>query len=169
MIAALDAAYDGGAGFGACALFETWDAALPCALHKVRLDAVAAYEPGAFYRRELPVLAAALKAAQAKPAAVLIDGYVWLGRYRRGLGAHLFEAIDGASPVIGLAKTKFSDDDWSLRVLRGRSVRPLYVTAAGMTVEEAAGRVAAMAGAGRIPLMMNCADRAAREASAAAR
>ena len=38
----------------------------------------APYEPGRFYRRELPCLLTALEAITARPATVIMDGYVWL-------------------------------------------------------------------------------------------
>jgi deoxyribonuclease V len=40
--------------------FDRWDTAVPIAHHVVDIDRVEAYEPGAFYRRELPCVRAAL-------------------------------------------------------------------------------------------------------------
>jgi deoxyribonuclease V len=54
-------------------------------------------------------------------------------------------------PVIGVAKTEFSGASPAARVIRGRSARPLYVTAAGIAVPEAAQVVREMAGSFRIP------------------
>jgi deoxyribonuclease V len=53
--------------------------------------------------------------------------------------------------VIGVAKTAFRNATHAAVVHRGAAKRPLYVTATGVTVEQAAGLVAAMAGPHRLP------------------
>jgi deoxyribonuclease V len=65
-------------------------------------------------------------------------------------------------PVIGVAKTPFRTATHAALVFRGRSARPLYVTAAGMTIADAARLVAAMAGSFRLPDALKRADRLAR-------
>ena len=62
----------------------------------------------------------------------------------------------------GLRPAAFRDASHAVRVFRGRSSRPLYVTAAGMTVTEAAAVVSEMAGQFRIPGALKLADRLAR-------
>ena len=58
---------------------------------------------------------------------VVIDGYVWLDEAQKaGLGAHLFAALEGKTPVIGVAKTHFLGAPAS-EVKRGSAERPLYV------------------------------------------
>lgn len=132
-----------------------------------RLPPAAAYEPGAFFRRELPLLRAALDLVRSPPDIVVIDGFVWLDAENRpGLGAHLHDAVK--IPVIGVAKTAFrSCESWSAATRRGKSTRPLFVTAAGLDQAEAAAMIAAMHGAHRIPTLVALADRAARETLAA--
>jgi deoxyribonuclease V len=128
-----------------------------------RVSPIAPYRPGAFYRRELPVLLAALQAAAAKPNILVVDGYVSLDpEGRPGLGARLAEAW-GGTIVVGVAKTPLHGDDWSSQVLRGGAKRPLYVTTFRMRQEEAAMHVASMAGAHRIPDLLRLADRLARD------
>jgi deoxyribonuclease V len=118
------------------------------------------YQPGAFYRRELPPLKAVIPAT-GRLALIVVDGYVDLDPGGRpGLGAHV-QAEFGV-PVIGVAKTAFTTATHAARVLRGRSSRPLYVTAAGMPIAEAARLVAAMAGQFRLPAAIKLADRLAR-------
>jgi deoxyinosine 3'endonuclease (endonuclease V) len=90
-----------------------------------------------------------------------VDGYVVLGT-RPGLGSHLFEALDGRIPVIGVAKSEFAGSD-AARVSRGRSGRPLFITAVGMSVETAAACIQAMHGPYRIPTLLRHVDRLARE------
>jgi deoxyribonuclease V len=125
-----------------------------------------AYAPGEFYRRELPLLLAALKKLDAQPDAILIDGYVWLDvKGRRGLGAHLFEELGQDVPVIGAAKTRFAGaETFAEQVLRGRSIAPLFVTAAGMESAQAAVHLKTMHGEHRIPALVALADRLARQA-----
>ncbi|WP_240643968.1 endonuclease V [Antribacter gilvus] len=128
------------------------------------LDDVAEYRPGAFYERELPSLRALL--AEVDPLDLLIvDGYVDLDPAgRAGLGAHVHTA--GLAPVvIGVAKTAFYAATHAVPVTRGRSVRPLWVTAAGLSVVEAAELVRNMAGDARLPDALRRVDRLARGAT----
>jgi deoxyribonuclease V len=60
--------------------------------------------------------------------------------------------------VIGVAKTAFHSATHAIPVRRGSAIRPLYVTAAGLPVDEAAALVAAMAGPHRIPDALKRAD-----------
>jgi deoxyribonuclease V len=164
VIACLDAAYEEAAAGVACVLFTGWDSPEAAAtLSRYFALTPAAYEPGAFYKRELPLLLEILGTADCAITTIIIDGYVWLGTDARpGLGAVLFSALDGKIPVIGAAKTRFRDDTWSVPVTRGKSGRPLFVTAAGMAAHEAADAIRTMHGEHRIPTMLNRADSAAR-------
>jgi deoxyribonuclease V len=164
-IACLDAAYSQTSASAACALFPGWEAATARVL-TWREGAAAAYEPGAFYKRELPLLLGVLGQAEHPPATIIVDGYVWLDAARRpGLGAILHEALAGKIPVLGVAKTSFGDAaSWCIPVTRGDSRRPLFVSAVGMDAEEAAARVRAMHGRHRIPTLLQLVDRAARDA-----
>ena len=120
----------------------------------------AAYRPGEFFRRELPPIRAVL----ARPgllALIVVDGYVDLEPSGRpGLGAHVH--AEYGVPVIGVAKTPFKTATHAVQIYRGRSARPLYVTAAGMRIAEAARMVDEMAGRFRIPDALRLADRLAR-------
>jgi deoxyribonuclease V len=120
----------------------------------------APYQPGQFYRRELPALRAVLPAA-GQLALIIIDGYVDLDPAGRpGLGAHVHAEYN--VPVIGVAKTAFRTATHAGQVLRGQSRKPLYVTAAGLSVTEAAHLVTRMAGKFRLPDALKLADRLAR-------
>lgn len=124
------------------------------------LAAVEPYHPGEFYRRELPPLRAVIPAA-AKLGLIVVDGYVDLDPDGRpGLGAHVH--AEYAVPVIGVAKTAFGTATHAARVLRGLSSRPLYVTAAGMTIADAGVLVTEMAGSFREPDALKRVDRLAR-------
>jgi deoxyribonuclease V len=110
------------------------------------------------------LLVGVLGMLKTRPAIVVIDGYVWLDEGRPGLGARLFEALGGRTPVVGIAKTAFRDAGWARAVVRGRSAKPLFVTAAGLGLDDAAEGVRSMAGAHRLPAMVAEADRLARGA-----
>jgi deoxyribonuclease V len=120
----------------------------------------APYQPGEFYRRELPALRAVIPAPGAL-ALIVVDGYVDLDPAGRpGLGAHVY--ADYGVPVIGVAKTAFRTATHAAQVFRGQSRKPLYVTAAGIDSAEAARLVAGMAGKFRLPEALKLADRLAR-------
>ena len=88
----------------------------------------------------------------------MIDGYVWLdSQNRKGLGAYLFDELGQSVPVIGVAKTRFAGSG-AVEVFRGKSSRPLLVTAAGIEVSQAAQNIQAMAGSSRIPVLLKRAD-----------
>jgi deoxyribonuclease V len=118
------------------------------------------YRSGEFYLRELPPLRAVLQDAGPLDL-IVVDGYVDLDPAGRpGLGA-LVHGEFGA-PVIGVAKSLFLTATHAALVLRGASARPLYVTAAGLPVADAAALVSEMAGPFRIPDALRRADRLAR-------
>jgi deoxyribonuclease V len=162
MIAALDVHYDDrtAGATGAAVLFEAWADAQSHSEHVVRTGGVAPYEPGAFYKRELPCLLAVLKSLPAAPSIVAIDGYVTLGD-KPGLGTHLWEALERRTPIIGVAKTRFHSAA-AKEVLRGGSLSPLYVTAVGIDLDEAAAHIQAMVGPHRIPTLLKRVDQLAR-------
>jgi deoxyribonuclease V len=165
-IAILDAAYtEQGAGVG-CVLARGWTAAEAAARFTKHVSGAAlGYEPGAFYKRELPLLLDMIRGLALIPCAYVIDGYVWLGPCKPGLGARLYDALGRSAPVIGVAKTSFRGDTWSTPIIRGGSSRPLFVTAAGLDGAKAAELIAAMHGDHRIPTLLKLADRLARAAA----
>ena len=127
----------------------------------VVLDSVAEYRPGQFYLRELPALRSVLQGVVGV-SLLIVDGYVDLepeGR-RPGLGFHCHQAF--GVPVIGVAKTRFEGATQAAEVLRGDSLRPLYVTAAGQSVAAAADLVAKMSGRFRLPDALKRVDALAR-------
>jgi deoxyribonuclease V len=122
------------------------------------------YEPGAFYKRELPLLLSIISDFDEPIEVIVIDGYVWIDANGvPGLGGHLFSSLGGRIPVVGIAKTRYRNDTWSISVVRGASRRPLFITSAGIQASEAAECVRRMHGDYRIPTILNIVDRAARE------
>jgi len=124
------------------------------------VSGVLAYRPGEFFVRELPPLRAVLDGVRGLRLLV-IDGYADLDPAGRpGLGAHAHAAF--GIPVIGVAKSEFRTATHAMPVLRGNSVRPLFVTAAGMPRTDAADLVSQMAGRFRLPDALRRADTLAR-------
>lgn len=123
------------------------------------LEHAAPYRPGAFFERELPAVEAVLAGVDLQ--ILLVDGYVDLDPDGRpGLGAHVHARL--RLPVIGVAKTAFATATHAVPVRRGASDRPLYVTAAGVPVADAAALVAAMTGPHRLPDALRRVDALAR-------
>ncbi len=165
MIACLDVDYREAAAFAAGLAFHDWADATPAIEKVVPVVGVHPYQPGQFFRRELPCLLAVLR--ELPPVAVVIvDGYVWLdGVSVAGLGAHLYQALARKVAVIGVAKTRFAGAGAAEEVFRGRSSRPLFITAAGMDAQRAAKQVRSMHGPNRIPTLLKHVDSLARRAT----
>jgi deoxyribonuclease V len=159
-IAFTDVQYRAPGAVAACVLAASWEASAPSAEWTCVLPAVAPYEPGAFFRRELPCLLEVLRPAPALEA-IVIDGYVWLdAEGARGLGAHLFEAL--RVPVIGLAKTAYRGSTFARAVPRPGSVKPLFLTSVGLEESVAAAHVARLHGVHRLPTLVKRVDALAR-------
>jgi deoxyribonuclease V len=121
---------------------------------------VAPYRPGEFYLRELPPIRAVLQGLS-EVGLLVVDGYVDLdpdGRPGLGARAHAEFGI----PVIGVAKSSFRTATHAIPVVRGSSARPLFVTAAGMPITDAADLVRRMTGRHRLPDALRRADTLAR-------
>jgi len=163
-IACFDVDYRGTVGRCACLTFNAFSDPAPSGQLVVDVPGVADYQSGEFFRRELPVVVAVLEKLPARPRLILVDGYVWLaaGTSRPGFGAHLYIALGGEVPVIGVAKNEFAGAP-SANVLRGSSRRPLYVTSAGIPLEQAAQSIRDMHGKFRMPTLLKQVDRLSRD------
>lgn len=165
-IAFVDVDYKGQGARAACILIRSWEAELFSSAYVRDIEEVEPYESGNFCRRELPCLLSVLQMLPALPEAVVVDGYVWLSSgCRPGLGARLYDALNRAAPVIGIAKSAFKGIEpcnCVVPVLRGTSLRPLFVTAAGIETNVAAERVRRMAGKYRIPEIVRITDALSR-------
>jgi len=122
---------------------------------------VAPYEPGAFYRRELPCLLGVLRNGP-QADLIIVDGYVTLAPGHPGLGAHLHEALQPKVPVVGVAKTRYQSATDAIEVRRGQSEAPLFVTAVGIDASAAATEVVRMHGPYRVPTLLRNVDQLAR-------
>ena len=163
MIACVDVHYRDPGAVAGCVLLRDWPDEHPAAELVERLGRVEPYRSGAFYLRELPGLLAVLRRVTDPLSAVVIDSYVWLGdETAPGLGAHLFEALGRGVPVVGVAKSRFRSATAAVAVTRGGSARPLFVSAAGIPLDQAAGHVRAMHGPFRLPTALKRVDRLCR-------
>lgn len=161
MYAAFDVHYmKDGCASAAAVLFSDYRDMEPAATLTLLLPGAAEYIPGQFYRRELPCIIALLQQIREPLDEIVIDGYVML-KDRPGLGMHLFNYLKGKVPVIGVAKSRFKDA-YAAEVFRGRSTRPLYVTAVGVNLQKAAEKIQVMHGDYRIPTLLKRADILAR-------
>jgi deoxyribonuclease V len=164
--AAVDVFYREQSAKAVCILFNDWTSTGIFSTHRSMVREVAAYEPGAFYKRKLPCILNVLQQVNLSLVdAVVVDGYVYLDEAgKKGLGAHLYEALQRKLPVIGVAKTAFHQNGRQVvSVYRGQSSRPLFVTAAGMNIQEAAAAIQSMAGAYRLPDLLQRLDRMTKE------
>ena len=146
-------------------VFSDWTAAEPIDTIVESVADVAPYVPGEFYRRELPCLWPVVLAARARNPidVVIVDGFVDLGPDRPGLGRHLHEHLRAEgirAAVVGVAKNPFRGA-MAAAVLRGDSELPLWVTAAGLSVEAAEAGVRAMHGPYRLPTLLRRVDQLA--------
>jgi deoxyribonuclease V len=161
MLACVDVDYRSSGAVAACVLFRAWSDADSAAEHVKEIAQVEPYQPGQFYRRELPCLLSVLAVVGEPLETIVIDGYVWLGDEKPGLGAYLYEALDRRIPVVGVAKTRFAGAA-AESVQRGESRRPLYVSAAGLDPRTAVRYIQAMHGAYRLPTLLRRVDQLCR-------
>ncbi len=163
MILAMDVQYADKEAVVAGVLFERWQDAEPIRDLTATVTNIAPYEPGSFYKRELPCILHLINQYHLFPTYIIVDGYVFLdGASRPGLGKYLFDALNQSIPIIGVAKRRFKGIDASYGVLRGESLTPLYVTAVGIEVVEAQRLVGLMHGRYRIPTLLKRVDQLCR-------
>ncbi len=163
MKAAVDVHYGREGAAAACVVFESWEDAAPAAVYRALVADAAEYRPGRFFERELPCLLAVLRAADQEFDSIVIDGYVHLRPGAgKGLGQHLREALPYETEVIGVAKNPLKVAGRSMTVFRGRSAKPLFVSAAGCPLDYAGRAVLRMHGPYRIPTLLKLVDGYAR-------
>lgn len=165
MILAVDVDYREDKAVAAGLLFRNWEDREPIQELLAHIPTVAEYEPGQFYKRELPCVLALLQQLKQLPEFIIIDGHVYLdGKQKPGFGKHLHDALEGMSVIIGVAKSRFKDTPAETEIFRGGSKRALYVTAAGINEAEAKGFVIRMHGEHRIPTLLKRVDQLSKQA-----
>jgi deoxyribonuclease V len=162
-LAVVDVHYTGTSAMAACAVARGWTDEIPSQEQTTVVPAVRPYRPGAFFERELPCILQVLSLVRTEYRAIVIDGYVDLDeRGTPGLGGHLYAHLQGSLAVIGVAKTAYHGSTFAAGVLRGSSRRPLFVTARGIPLDQAAYLVQQMHGKDRIPTLIKRVDSLAR-------
>jgi deoxyribonuclease V len=163
MNAILDVHYSGKHATAACVIFEDWTDAVALCTAKKTIETPGEYVPGRFFERELPCLLSILEDVRTRFETIVIDGYVHLeAPPQLGLGVQLARSIPYRASVIGVAKSPFRRVGRFVEVYRGRSRRPLFVSATGMSLAKAARLVGTMHGPHRLPTLIREADRICR-------
>lgn len=165
MILAFDTCYYDDKAKTVCIAFEHWTANSPAEVFTEVATGIAPYEPGAFYKRELPCIMSLLQQITLPNIeAIIVDGFVYLDDNNLpGLGAHLYHQLNGSIPVIGVAKTNFKTVETNKTTLtRGISHRPLYITAIGIDLTVASRLIEQMDGPHRIPALLKQLDTLSR-------
>jgi len=159
MILAIDVHYK--TNYAKCigVLFQ-WNDELPQKIIEDRVYNVAEYEPGQFYKRELPCILKIIEHVDLENVEVIIvDGHVYTSPETYGLGGHLFEAINHKVPVIGVAKNGFAHNKTMVRELfRGDSQKPLHISAIGINLQDAIENIKQMHGTYRMPTLLKILD-----------
>ncbi|UVD78983.1 endonuclease V [Myroides albus] len=142
-------------------LFESFDSKAPIDIIKKLLPPQKEYEPGAFYKRELPCILELVNTLNREYIElIIVDGYVYLDDHKKkGLGSYVFEALDTKIPVIGVAKSYFfTSAQLVAQVYRGESKKPLYVSAVGIELNKAKEYIQQMHGEYRMPYLLKLMD-----------
>lgn len=166
MILAIDVYYTEDSAKTVCIAFENWTDTDYAEAIVEWVSPVAEYESGAFYKRELPcILQVLYKMDLNAVSCIVVDGYVVLDDAGTpGLGAYLYEKLERKIPIVGVAKTNFAKNTQNrVAVLRGESVKPLYVTSIGYDMETAAAHIQSMHGEHRMPALLKKLDRITKE------
>lgn len=144
-------------------LFPSWDSDEIERVILKEINEIAPYEPGNFYKRELPCILSLLESVDEDLEVIIVDGFVSLGsEEKEGLGMYLYNAINRTIPIIGVAKKAFLDTPKECEVFRGTSIKPLFVTSIGVPLNEAKNLVATMHGKNRIPTQLKKVDQLCR-------
>ena len=150
-----------------CIVFKTEPEERVICQYCTKISPVNEYISGEFYKRELPCILAVLDEVKEgigleKISLALVDGFVLLDKGKKGLGAYLYEALKERLPVIGVAKTPYKGSESCLKIYRGQSKNPLFISSMGIDIDSAARFVMGLGGKNRIPDMLKRVDRLTR-------
>ena len=161
MIYAFDTYYQNGQAKTVCAGFQNWGDEHLAVTYEQTVIISSDYESGSFYKRELPCILQLLKNfALHKNDLIIVDGYVLLSdEGKLGLRGYLYNDLGHKIPVIGVAKNLFAGLNKNMRaVTRGKSKKPLYVTALGIDLDMVSEKIKNMHGEFRIPTLLKKVD-----------
>lgn len=164
MILAVDVDYRNAEAVVAGVCFKAWADEKPDKIYYCTISEIEDYEPGEFYKREMPCILQLIREYSLTPNVIVIDGFVLLGEDSTpGLGMHLYYALGENIPIIGVAKKAFKGTSPKTEILRGKSLKPLFVTSIGMDFESAKSNILSMHGMHRIPTLLKQVDRVCRK------
>lgn len=147
-------------------LFENWNAEKPAVELIAKMENIAKYESGLFYKRELPCILKLIEDHCLHPEFIVIDGYVFIdGISKPGLGFYLYNSLSCTIPVIGVAKSYFNGIPSYCELLRGNSKKPLFITSIGINLEPAKNYISKMHGKNRTPSLLKLVDQLSRKTS----
>ena len=160
MIIAVDVHYLENKAKAAGVTFCNWDDSEPLDIISSYTDNPLEYESGLFYKRELPCILNLLQFIDiSKIHTIIVDGYVCLNNEMKyGLGYYLYEHLGSKIPIIGVAKTAFHNNVAVVKVHRGKSDKPLYVSSIGIDIKDAAKNIQRMSGEYRLPKLLKLLD-----------
>jgi deoxyribonuclease V len=168
MILAFDTYYFDNKAKTVCITFESWVNESNFKVYDEILEDIAEYTPGEFYKRELPCILSLLNKIMREVdniELIIVDSFVYLdddGKF--GLGGHLHQALHGKIPIVGVAKTNFATiENLKKPLLRGDSIKPLFVTSIGIDLEKATELIQNMQGKFRIPTILKLLDTLTKE------
>ncbi|MDC1107053.1 endonuclease V [Prolixibacteraceae bacterium] len=166
MILAFDTYYFEDKAKTVCVAFERWTDEKPIHIFEEIITGVQPYEPGAFYKRELPCILSLLETIKIRDIdLIIVDGFVVLDDTgKNGLGGYLYEQLDQKTPIVGVAKSGFHDNKQNvIKLFRGGSMKPLFITAKGLEVTEAVKNIKSMHGIYRNPTLLQVLDTKTKE------
>lgn len=143
--------------------FEAWDAPEAQRTYLTRVPHLEKATRGELDLRQLPCILQLLSEHALSPELLLIDGFVHLDpQDTPGLGLHLFHALGGRCPVIGVSKTAMVGEPAQYEVHREEETRPLTITSIGVDLGAAKARLRAMHGRKRVPTLLKLVARLAK-------
>jgi exodeoxyribonuclease-5/deoxyribonuclease V len=166
MILAFDTYYYNDLAKTVCISFDNWNNEEKFQIYNEIIESIEEYQSGEFYKRELPCILSLLDKIETQNiTTIIIDGFVYLDDNQRlGLGGHLYQQLQGKIPIIGVAKTNFATLEKNKRqLLRGKSIKPLYITSIGIDLDYATELIKNMKGNNRIPTLLKTLDTLTKE------
>ena len=164
IIACFDVHYFDDHTNAAVVLLDKWSDATAADQIVARLGPANDYVAGSFYQRELEPLLKLIDRLNHNIETFVIDAYCHLSPDGEpGLGQYLHEQLPDDKLVIGVAKNRFRDTTHAVELLRGDSIRPLFVSAIGLDYQSAAENIKSMHGKNRFPTILKLADQMSRD------
>ena len=157
----IDVSYKGTQAKVVGGFFETWSDTSLMQISSKIVDDVAEYVSGEFYKRELPCILEFLEDMDLQEIdLIIIDGFIYLDDGgKKGLGAYLYESMALAIPIIGVAKSKFYNNNKLVKeIFRGQSKNGIYISAIGIDLDAASAPVQTMSGDFRLPELIKKVD-----------